>query len=126
MREHPEKLDELLANNRSYIFFREVEDQADDEGPIGAAGCPLVPGRSLAVDRTLHTFGTPVWISTRQPFVNSAEPLRRLMVAHDTGSAIIGPARGDIFIGSGTEAGLIAGKVRHQMEMITLLPRETS
>ena len=126
MREHPEKLDELLANNRSYIFFREVEEQPDDEGPIGAAGCPLVSGRSLAVDRTLHTFGTPVWVATRQPFVNSAESLRRLMVAHDTGSAITGSARGDIFVGSGAEAGLVAGKIRHEMEMITLLPREKS
>ena len=126
MRGHPEQLDELLANNRSYIFFREVEGLSSDQGPIAAAGCPLIPGRSLAVDRTLHTFGTPIWVATRDSFVDSDKSLRRLMVAHDTGSAIVGPGRGDIFMGTGVEAGSLAGKVRHQIDMITLLPRERS
>ncbi len=123
MRANPDELDEVLANNRSYIFFREVE-QNKEEGPIGAADCPLIAGRSLAIDRTAHTFGTPVWISSHAPFVDSGQPLRRLMIAHDTGSAIVGPARGDIFIGSGAQAGLLAGKVRHEIDMIVFVPRE--
>lgn len=126
MRRNPDQLDGLLAQNRSYIFFREIEDQPADEGPIAAAGCPLTPGCSLAVDRTLHTFGTPIWIATREAFVDSTEPLRRLMIAQDTGSAITGPCRGDIFLGSGQAAGFLAGQVRHEMDMITLLPRENS
>ncbi len=124
MRNNPDKLDEFLSNNRSYIFFRETDDRTGAEGPIGAAGCPLTAGRSLAVDRTIHTFGTPVWVSSRQSFVNSDDPLKRLMIAQDTGSAIVNPARGDIFIGSGAEARLLAGKVRHEIDMTVFLPRE--
>jgi membrane-bound lytic murein transglycosylase A len=114
----------LMRENRSYIFFR-ATSQAEDEGPIGAAGVPLSPGRSLAVDRTLHTFHTPIWVDA--PGVHDGSggdaTFRRLMIAQDTGSAILGPARGDIFFGSGDRAGSMAGRVRHRAEMILLLPQ---
>jgi membrane-bound lytic murein transglycosylase A len=115
----------LMCENRSFIFFR-ATGQNDTDGPIGAAGVPLVPGRSLAVDRTLHTFHTPVWVDV--PALADGDrpgrPFRRLMVAHDTGSAIVGPARGDIFVGSGTAAGSAAGRIRHAATMITLVPKD--
>ena len=86
---------------------------------------PLSPGRSLAVDRTLHTFQTPTWVNA--PGVDDGSggdaTFRRLMIAQDTGSAILGPARGDIFFGSGDRAGSIAGRVRHRAEMVVLVPQ---
>jgi membrane-bound lytic murein transglycosylase A len=114
----------LMRENRSYIFFR-ATSQAEGEGPIGAAGVPLSPGRSLAVDRTFHTFHTPIWV--KAPGVDDGSggdaTFRRLMIAQDTGSAILGPARGDIFFGSGDRAGSIAGRVRHRAEMVVLVPQ---
>ncbi|HEX9904468.1 MAG TPA: MltA domain-containing protein [Propylenella sp.] len=120
---NPEAGRALMRENRSFIFFRETgQDEAD--GPIGAAGVPLSPGRSLAIDRTLHTFHTPVWVEALDlPDPNRAgEEFRRLMIAQDTGSAIVGPARGDIFYGSGEAAGVSAGRVRHAAAMIVLAP----
>lgn len=113
---------DLLAHNRSYIFFRTVEQQNPAEGPIAAAKVPLTPYRSLAVDRTLHTFGTPFFVRTDSPLPGEAAPFAHLMVAQDTGSAITGPRRGDIFCGTGAEAGLQAGRVRHQARFIMLVP----
>ncbi len=124
MLDNPNDLDELLFHNKSFIFFEEVLGTDLETGPIAAAKTPLIPERSLAVDRTLHTFGTPIWLTTQKPLPQEIEPLSRLMIAHDTGSAIVGPARGDIFIGSGDEAGLKAGRVRHAAEMIVFLPVE--
>jgi len=114
---------ELMRENRSYIFFRKTE-LGESDGPLGAAGVPLVALRSLAVDRTLHTFHTPVWVDVpglTDP--HSGRPFRRLMIAQDTGSAIVGPARGDLFFGSGAEAGSLAGRVRHGAAMVVLLPK---
>ncbi len=122
MRENPAKLDDLLAHNRSYIFFKQVDDLHPDDGPIAAAKISLVAGRSLAVDRTLHTFGIPIWLTTNKPLPQEKQPFARLMFAHDTGSAIVGPARGDIFIGTGEAAGLVAGRVRHTASMTVLVP----
>ncbi len=107
---------ELMHENRSYIFFREIDGLGPDDGPLGAAGVPLAPHRSLAVDRTLMTFHAPVWVDAPEL------GLHRLMVAQDTGSAIVGPARGDIFFGSGDEAGRQAGTVRHAATMVALVP----
>lgn len=120
----------LLAHNRSYIFFRTVADADGDgkdtggeaTGQTAAAGVPLTPLRSLAVDRTLHGFGTPVFLQVPR-WPGASEPMRRLMVAQDTGSAIIGPARGDVFTGSGNKAGLLAGRVRHPATFTVFLPR---
>ncbi|CAM5581177.1 membrane-bound lytic murein transglycosylase A [Aquamicrobium terrae] len=121
---HPRRVDEILWRNRSYIFFRDAPVDDPALGPIAAAKVPLTPGRSLAVDRLLHTFGTPFYIAapTLDAF-GGEQGFRRLMVAQDTGSAIIGPARGDLFAGSGDAAGEIAGVVRHLADFFALLPR---
>lgn len=121
MRTHPEELDDLLALNRSYIFF--AATRGEEGGPVAAAGVPLSAGRSLAVDRTLHTFGLPFFVSTTAPLPGEAAPMRRLVVAQDTGSAIVGPARGDLFTGTGDEAGLVAGRINHRADFVVLLPR---
>lgn len=124
MSENPDDLDELLFHNQSFIFFEEVLGSNPDAGPIAAAKTPLIADRSLAVDRELHTFGTPIWLTTQEPLPDESKPLARLMISHDTGSAIVGAARGDIFIGSGDDAGFKAGRVRHGAEMIVLVPVE--
>jgi membrane-bound lytic murein transglycosylase A len=118
--EHPDEAADVMAANRSYIYFREAPVSDPTLGPIGAAKVPLTAGRSLAVDRLLHTFHTPIWIETTLP---AGGAFRHLMVAQDTGSAIIGPARGEIFFGSGDVAGAIAGSMRAAGRFIVLLPR---
>ncbi|MBO6675737.1 MAG: MltA domain-containing protein [Rhizobiales bacterium] len=118
----PEDRDIVLATNRSFIFFAMAEDFDPTAGPVAAAGVPLTPGRSLAVDRHLHTFGTPVFVQSGEPLPGEDHLLRRLMVAQDTGSAIVGPARGDIFIGSGSEAGQVAGAVNQPVTFTLLMP----
>ena len=100
---------ELMNRNRSFIFFQRTTQENPDLGPVAAAGVALTPGRSLAIDHRLHTFGTPIFVATHEPLPQQSAPFRRLMLAQDTGSAIIGPARGDLFIGSGREAGSVAG-----------------
>ncbi len=120
---HPDRVDEILWQNRSYIFFREAAVDDAGLGPIAAAKVPLTAGRSIAVDRLLHTFGTPFYIDAPSLTAFDAKPFRRLMIAQDTGSAITGPARGDLFAGSGDAAGEIAGVVRNAAEFYALLPR---
>ncbi|MEO5756455.1 MAG: murein transglycosylase A, partial [Mesorhizobium sp.] len=105
---HPDSIDEILWQNRSYIFFREADVDDAALGPIAAAKVPLTPGRSMAVDRLLHTFATPFYIDAPSLVAFGGQPFRRLMIAQDTGSAITGPARGDLFAGSGDAAGEIA------------------
>lgn len=119
---NPGDRDAVLATNRSFIFFAMAEDFDPSAGPVAAAGVPLTPRRSLAVDRHLHTFGTPVFVQSHNPLPDAEEPLSRLMIAQDTGSAIVGPARGDIFIGSGDEAGRIAGAVNQPVRFTILIP----
>ncbi|GLQ80645.1 transglycosylase [Mesorhizobium huakuii] len=120
---HPRRIDEILWRNRSYIFFREADVEDAALGPIAAAKVPLTPGRSVAVDRLLHTFGTPFYIDAPTLTAFDAKPFRRLMIAQDTGSAITGPARGDLFAGSGDAAGEIAGVVRNAADFYALVPR---
>ncbi|MEO1399144.1 MAG: MltA domain-containing protein, partial [Pseudomonadota bacterium] len=122
MRDNPNRLEDFLAHNRSYIFFEEENQSRPDQGPVAAAKLPLMAGRSLAVDRRLHTFGTPIWVMTKRPLPDNHKPLRRLMVAHDTGSIIQGVQRGDFFAGSGDEAGSIAGRMRNACSMVVLKP----
>jgi membrane-bound lytic murein transglycosylase A len=110
---------ELMRLNRSFIFFQQTS-AAPGEGPVAAASVPLTPGRSLAIDHRLHSFGTPVFVATAEPV--AGDPWERLMIAQDTGSAIIGPQRGDLFIGSGDAAGSIAGAVRHAARFFLLVP----
>ncbi|MEJ1159701.1 murein transglycosylase A [Prosthecomicrobium sp. N25] len=117
----------LMRENRSYIFFKVLDGLDPALGAVAAAGVQLTPGRSLAVDRRLHTFGTPVFLDADLPFGpgGALAPVRRLMVAQDTGSAIVGPARGDVFVGCGPEAGVLAGYVRHEpRSFVVLVPRD--
>ena len=90
-------------------------------GPVGAAKVPLTPLASIAVDRELATFGVPYFIAAPDLAMDGV-PFRRLMVAQDTGSAILGPARADIFVGSGDAAGRIAGRIRHAADFTILVP----
>ncbi|RUW53158.1 murein transglycosylase A [Mesorhizobium sp. M8A.F.Ca.ET.021.01.1.1] len=120
---HPRRVDEILWRNRSYIFFREAAVDDAALGPIAAAKVPLTPGRSMAVDRLLHTFGTPFYIDAPTLTAFDKRPFRRLMIAQDTGSAITGPARGDLFAGSGDTAREIAGVVRNAADFYALVPR---
>jgi peptidoglycan lytic transglycosylase A len=117
VRQNPGLGPELLWHNPSYVFFREITRLAPDKGPLGAMNRSVTAGRSLAVDPDFVPLGAPVWLEKDGKF-----PIRRLMVAQDTGSAIKGPQRGDIFFGSGPEAGQIAGRIRDPGRMIVLLP----
>lgn len=122
-RDNPHRVDEILQQNRSYIFFREADVADRTLGPVAAAKVPLTAGRSLAVDRLLHTFGTPFFIDAPTLTAFGGAPFSRLMIAQDTGSAIVGLARGDLFAGSGDAAGEIAGVVRHPADFYALVPR---
>ena len=117
-RRNPEKLHELLHQNPSYVFFRELP--ADLSGPLGALGVPLTAGRSLAIDPRVILQGAPVYLSTTWP--NSSKPLHRLMIAQDTGSAIKGGVRADFFWGFGKEAANQAGKMKQIGKMWVLMP----
>jgi membrane-bound lytic murein transglycosylase A len=123
MDENPDGAKELRRQNRSYVFFREVNLSDKDEA-VGAQGVPLTPGRSIAVDKALHVYGTPFFIEGALPIESeqSATPFQRLMVAQDTGSAIVGPARADLYFGAGAEAGQISGRLRHPARFVLLLP----
>jgi membrane-bound lytic murein transglycosylase A len=123
--EHPAEAAAVMAQNRSVIFFRETGDASADPGPVGAAGVPLTPLRSLAVDHDRVRYGTPLWIDAELPLGEDGRlmPFRRLMIAQDTGSAIVGAGRGDIFIGSGAAAGAIAGRIKHRARVVPLEPR---
>ena len=124
MAAYPEEAAKVRATNRAYAFFR-VTGLTKEGEPVGAQGVPLTPGRSIAVDR-LHEYGTPFFIEANLPIesVKPASPFRRLMIAQDTGSAIVGPARADLYWGAGDEAGRIAGRIRHPGRFVMLLPRE--
>ena len=114
----------LMQRNRSYVFFQAEEVSADAPGPTGAQGVSLTPWRSLAVDRAVWAYGLPFWIDADLPWHQpTPTPWRRLLIAQDTGSAIVGPKRADIYVGSGDEAGRIAGGFRHHGDMIVLMPR---
>lgn len=123
LKKHPERADDLLWQNRSYIFFREAEVDDPALGQIAAAKVPLTPGRSIAVDRLLHTFGTPIHVHAPDVTVFDNAPFSRLMIAQDTGTAIVGPARGDLFAGSGDAAGEIAGGIKDHADFYALVPR---
>lgn len=122
--DHDDQMDDVLWHNRSFIFFKEAAVDDLSLGPVAAAKVPLVAGRSLAVDRLIHTFGLPFFISSDSlTHMDGGKPFRRLMLALDTGTAIVGPARGDIFTGSGDAAGTLAGNVRNAATFHVLIPR---
>jgi membrane-bound lytic murein transglycosylase A len=115
---------DVMRRNRSFIFFQLVDDFDPDLGPVAGAGVPLTPLRSIAIDRTTWAYGLPFWIDAELPWMDETpRPFRRLMIAQDTGSAIVGAARGDLFFGSGDKAGARAGAIRHPAEFVVLLPQ---
>jgi membrane-bound lytic murein transglycosylase A len=124
MDQNPDGAKELRRQNRSYTFFREVQLSDKDEA-VGAQGVPLTPGRSIAVDKSLHVYGTPFFIEGELPIESeqSKTPFRRLMIAQDTGSAIVGPARADLYFGAGADAGKVSGRLRHNMRFVILVPK---
>ena len=124
MEANPAEADEVRRQNRSYIFFREVPLSDKDEA-VGAQGVPLTPGRSIAVDKSLHVYGTPFFIQGELPIdsATSKTPFHRLMIAQDTGSAIVGPARADLYFGAGADAGKVSGRLRHNMRFVMLVPK---
>ena len=122
-RANPSRLAELLNTNPSYVFFREMPRPANaTDGPQGALGVPLTPGRSIAVDPRNVPLGAPVYLATTQPL--STKPLNRLVMAQDTGGAIRGAVRADFFWGFGADAGAQAGRMKQQGQMWVLLPTE--
>jgi membrane-bound lytic murein transglycosylase A len=115
---------DLIRLNRSFVFFARRDDLHPDSGPIGGAGLPLTPLRSIAIDRSIWPYGLPVWIDATIPGEDGGmERLSRLTIAQDTGSAILGAARMDLFVGSGAKAGHRAGLIRHPVDFIVLWPR---
>lgn len=114
---NPQKLREALAQNPSYVFFRELPTT---DGPIGALNVPLHAEHSIAVDRRFVPLGAPVYLATTWPL--SEQPLERLMAAHDVGGAIRGVVRADFYWGTGPEAGALAGRMRQQGKMWLLWP----
>ena len=127
MAANPEEGKALRQKNRSFVFFRETPLSAHDEC-IGAQGVPLTPGRSLAVDKKIHIYGTPIWIDAEFP-IESEKPetkFRHLLVAQDTGSAIIGPARADIYFGHGEEISHIAGRIKQNGDFVMLVPQSVT
>lgn len=149
---HPDRVPELLEKNRSYVFFQERRDLDATEGPIGAQGIPLTDGVSLAVDSDVLPYGAPLWLSTTRPLTDREQarrlsggragddragdvvpadtvdgvpvtPFRRMMIAQDTGGAIRGAVRGDVFWGSGDRAAAIAGRMKSPGRYVVFLPR---
>jgi membrane-bound lytic murein transglycosylase A len=125
MEANPEEGKALRRLNRSYVFFRET-DLSEYEEAIGAQGLPLTAARSIAVDRRLHTYGMPVFVDVTLPIQSEKPDTRfsRLMIAQDTGGAIVGPARADIYLGAGEEAARAAGRFKHFGHFVMLVPNE--
>jgi membrane-bound lytic murein transglycosylase A len=117
---NPDEAPSLMNMNPSYVFFRVL----DGDGPIGAHGVPLTAGRSLAVDPSFIPYGVPVWLDSKDPALG--QPLRRLLVAQDTGGAIKGPLRGDVFWGAGGDAEIRAGLMKEAGRYYLLLPKSAA
>ena len=117
VRRNPQEGRELLFHNNSYVFFREVSQVPADQGPLGAMNRSVTAMRSIAVDPSFVKLGAPVWVEK-----DGANPLRRLMIAQDTGSAIKGAQRADVFFGTGDDAGRAAGTLRDPGRMVVLMP----
>jgi len=123
---NPDQAREVMNKNPSFVFFRTLAPPAAaDDGPLGAEGVALTPGRSLAVDRAHLAMGLPVWLDAEDP-LEASRRLQRLLVAQDTGGAIRGPVRGDVFWGFGSDAAERAGKMRSAGRYWILLPRDAA
>jgi membrane-bound lytic murein transglycosylase A len=120
-RDNPQRVQEMLWSNPRVVFFREepLDDFDAAFGPRGAQGVALTPGRSIAVDKESIPYGTPVWLASAGPVTT----LQRLVIAQDTGSAIVGAVRADYFVGWGPEAGEIAGRLKQPLRLWALWPR---
>jgi membrane-bound lytic murein transglycosylase A len=125
MEANPDQAKEIRRENKSYVFFR-ITDLATEDEAVGGEGVELVPGRSIAIDRALHAYGTPFFIEADLPIANQKADTKfdRLVIAQDTGSAIVGPARADIYFGAGDEAARIAGRIKNAGQFVMLIPRE--
>lgn len=121
--EHPERTQELLERNPSYVFFR-VLNHAPETGPIGAQGVPLTPERSMAVDDRFIPYGTPVWLDASLPetMLGPETVYRRMLIAQDRGGAIKGGVRGDVFFGAGSRAEVLAGHMKQYGREWLLVP----
>jgi membrane-bound lytic murein transglycosylase A len=115
---NPAQAEEIMSTNASYVFFKALEG----EGPLGGEGVALTAGRSLAVDRSLMAYGLPFWTDIALDAAPNGR-LQRLMVAQDTGGAIRGPVRGDVFWGHGARAEELAGPMKARGQYWALLPR---
>jgi membrane-bound lytic murein transglycosylase A len=122
---NPKEGRELRRRNKSFVFFRETGYDETEE-PVGAQGVHLTPGRSIAVDRFIHVYGTPFFIEAELPLDGERceNPLRRLWIAQDTGGAIRGPARADLYFGAGDGHAAVAGRIRHPGRFTMLVPRD--
>jgi membrane-bound lytic murein transglycosylase A len=114
---NPQRRQELLWANPRYVFFKEEALTDLGSGPVGAQGLPLTAGRSIAVDPQSLPYGTPVWMVS-----DGAYPLRKMVLAQDTGNAIVGAVRADYFVGSGEAAGEVAGRMRQTLRLWALWP----
>jgi membrane-bound lytic murein transglycosylase A len=114
---NPDKVDALMWSNPRVVFFK--ERPASNEGPVGAQGVPLTAGRSIAVDPKSIPYGTPVWLASNGDSIK----LNRVVIAQDTGSAIVGAVRADYYVGSGDAAGEIAGRLKQPLQMWALWPK---
>ncbi len=123
LRADPARGRALMHENASYVFFRELPVAEAGDGPVGAQGVPLTPGRSLAVDPAYHALGTPIFVTAPELATPDGKPFRRLMIAQDVGSAIRGKERGDIYFGTGDAAGAIAGTTKEAARFVVLLPK---
>jgi len=125
MKDNPKASRELMWRNESFVFFREISVPYPELGAPGAQTVQLTPLRSLAVDRSLWAFGTPIWVDSFVPADDGGKgpALRRLMIAQDTGTAIKGAVRGDVYWGWGDEAAHIAGHMKSPGSMVVLLPK---
>jgi len=122
-RRHPQRLKDALWANPRYVFFREEPLLDPAAGPKGGQGVPLTPGRSIAVDKASIPYGTPVWMDTTEPL--STTPMRRLVMAQDTGAAITGAVRADFFWGWGEQAEAQAGRMKQPLRLWVLWPRDS-
>ncbi len=117
VRRNPEDGADLLLHNPSYVFFRRIDDLKPESGPRGAMNRSITTGRSVAIDPEFVPLGAPVWIEK-----DGVDPVHRLMIAQDTGSAIKGAQRADLFMGTGDAAGRVAGRMRDPGRMVVLMP----
>ena len=125
MEANPDQAKDVRRQNKSYVFFR-ITNLATEDEAVGGEGVPLVPGRSIAVDHALHVYGTPFFIDGRSADRQrqGGDQIPPADVAQDTGSAIVGPARADIYFGAGDEAARIAGRIKNPGDFVMLLPRD--